>query len=66
MSNNNRCRIMSQAGLHHFPWMDFGVADGAFEQRFVRNQPMLVIQQQQNKCKRRLSTVWQILIFLRG
>jgi hypothetical protein len=30
--------------------MDFGMADGAFEQRFVRNQPVLVIQQQQNKC----------------
>jgi hypothetical protein len=26
------------------------MADGAFEQRFVRNQPVLVIQQQQNKC----------------
>jgi hypothetical protein len=30
--------------------MDFGMADGAPEQRFVRNQPVLVIQQQQNKC----------------
>ena len=50
MRDNHRCRIVFQGGLHHFPWMDFGMADGAFEQRFVRNQPVLVIQQQQDKC----------------
>ena len=47
MSDNDRCRIVFKGGLHHFPWMNFGMADGAFEQRFMRNQAVLVIQQQQ-------------------
>ena len=49
MGDNHRCRIMFQGGFHYFPWMDFGMADGAPEQCFMRNQTMLVIQQQQNK-----------------
>ena len=40
---------MFQCSLHHLPWMYLRMVDGAGEQRFVRNQPVLVIEEDRGK-----------------
>ncbi|MNR53570.1 hypothetical protein D3C85_1736050 [compost metagenome] len=41
--------VMAQGRLHHFPGMGFGVVYRAGKQCFVREQTMLVVEQQHHK-----------------
>lgn len=49
MRDKNGSSVMFQCRLHHLPCMDLRMVDGAGEQRFMCNQPVLVIEEECGK-----------------
>ena len=49
MRHEHGSSVIFQCSLYHLPWIDLRMVDGAGEESFVRNQPVLVIEEERGK-----------------